>query len=365
MKVLRLGAAVIGMAAGGVRATGQVATVVVPDAPSCAKCTIDLRTVVSLGAVDGPGSLSTNPSSIRVDARGRYWVTQEAELPMVFDGTGKFVKSIGSVGEGPGEFRAAYATMPLSDSVLVFDYITRRATMVGSDLRPGRTIAVPPDIAAGTIITWPTLAFMRKASWGRNEARDPVARVRFSPAGIDVLGSFGPAHDDPDPGYPLAQIFGEVRLGNIWSADANSRYRLSQWSVAAAQVQSLERKPEWFVNPSDGSKRSMAAPYVRAIQEDSAGLIWVFVSVSRPGWREAMPKLGPGANDIPLRNIAFERLYRTTVEVIDPRTAHVVTQRVLDEWIVAALPNGRAAAYSVDEQGTPRIKIVQLSLLGR
>ena len=62
---------------------------------------------------------------------------------------------------------------------------------------------------------------------------------------------------------------------------------------------------------------------------------------------------------------AFERLYRTTVEVIDPRTARVVTQRVLDEWIVAALPGNRAAAYSVDERGMPRITIVQLSLQGR
>ncbi len=363
MRMQRLALALLGVVAGGVRATGQVATLVVPDAPSCAKCTIAVRPVVGLGAVDGPGSLSNVPFALTVDGRGRYWVTQEAEMPMVFDVTGRFVQSVGRKGEGPGEFSRPWSLMPVADSVLVFDFT--RATMIDHDLRPGRTITVPPGLRAGALFAWPTLAFLTNTASGRrNEPRQPLARVRFSPTATEVLGAFGPGRGDADPMYPQFQILGNVRGDHAWSADA-TRYRLSQWDAAGTLERSLERKPEWFVNPADGSAKSMAQPHVRAIREDSAGLLWIFTSTSRPGWRAALPKMGPGVTEIASRQIMYEKLYRTTVEVIDPRTARVVAQRVLDEWIVAALPDNRAAAYSVDENGTPRISILQLSLQGR
>lgn len=50
---------------------------VVPDAVSCARCSIDVRTVVTIGDQDGPGSLIGKPMSVNVDSRGRWWVFQE------------------------------------------------------------------------------------------------------------------------------------------------------------------------------------------------------------------------------------------------------------------------------------------------
>jgi hypothetical protein len=367
MNVVRLGVVLVGVAVCSARAAGQVTTVVVPDAPSCAKCTIVTKPVVTLGAVDGPGSLSTQPSSVRVDARGRYWLTQDDELPMVFDASGKFVQAIGRKGESPGEFLGASSTLPLKDSVLVFDGATSRATLVGADLRPGRTISVPRRLWPGTIVTWPSLAVMSNGARDRHVPASPLVRVTFLPTEVQVLGFFASERLGLDVMLPQAsmQVIAEARSGRVWTADGSYRYRLSQWTVAGTLERSLERKPDWFANPAFGSARSAAAPQTRAIAEDASGLLWVFVNVARPEWRDGMPKAGPGTHEVSMRQISFDKMYRTNIEVIDPRTARIVARREMEDFVIAALPNGRAAVYSVDEQGTPRVSIVQVALIGR
>lgn len=73
---------------------------------TCADCVITLDTVLTIGGIDGPGlHLITKLSRVAVDRRGRILISDPrmAEIS-VFDSIGTFLRTVGSRGEGPGEY---------------------------------------------------------------------------------------------------------------------------------------------------------------------------------------------------------------------------------------------------------------------
>ncbi|HYV97294.1 MAG TPA: 6-bladed beta-propeller [Gemmatimonadaceae bacterium] len=335
----------------------QDKTVIVLDEPSCAKCTISIKPVAHIGTAEGAGNLSTTPSQVRVDGLGRYWVMQELEMPLVFDANGKFVARVGNKGQGPGEFESPMQAMALpGDSMLVFDGV--RTQVISPDFKPGRAIARGTATGGpGVVVNWPVLVIMSRRKY---EMTPPILRVDLSTDEMRSLGAFGPTdRGDLDPRSPLSQTIDAANGDHFWSHDG-ARYRVSSWTFAGEARSAFERKPEWFVNPPDGSKKSFVQPYVRAVSEANDGLVWVFVSTARPDYRSNLPKIQ--GREIAARSIPYEKLYRTTIEIIDPHAAHVVAHTVVDQYIIAALPNGRVAAYSVDGQDVPHVDILQLTL---
>jgi hypothetical protein len=184
-----------------------------------------------------------------------------------------------------------------------------------------------------------------------------------------VLRSFGP--DDgqllPNTQLEKTQLLTESQGGRAWSADI-VRYRLSLWTRDGTLSQSLERHPTWFSGVSPygiGTPTTPPPPAITAIQEDGSGRLWVFIQVAGPRWRSAWPQIGRGTHEVASRTIAFEKLFRTIVEVIDPKEGRVVARRSFDDWFVAGLPTGRSAIYSVDQQGLPHVAIVALGVSRR
>ena len=338
----------------------QQAPVIVPDAPSCVACTITLKTLVFVGARDGAGALITAPNGVAIDSRGRYWITQESSLPMVYDQRGVFQRTVGAMGDGPGEFRMPYAPTPIGDSVLVFEGAGGRATMISPDLVPGRTMRTPREMGAATIVKWPSLVIGARAMYSRDPKAPTLLRVSFDGAEGKVLSGFGaePLKLDVVREQHL-EIVGNAVAGRVWSADRAARYRLSQWTTDGVLQRQFERKPAWFATDQPGPK-----PGVATVMEDSTGLVWVFTNVAAPTWKDAMPR-GEGQREVAVRSIALEKFMKTIVEVIDPRAGRVVAYKDLGELVVAALPGRRAAIYTVDMDGIARLRIVELSITGR
>jgi hypothetical protein len=74
----------------------------IPDGTACARCTIEIAPVVTLGDKEGGGMLPGRPQAIIQDGRGRYWVVAEWEPPRVYDSDGRFVTTVGRKGTRAG-----------------------------------------------------------------------------------------------------------------------------------------------------------------------------------------------------------------------------------------------------------------------
>jgi hypothetical protein len=330
--------------------SGQAAAQdLVPDEPTCARCTITLREIVTLrdtAAAHMPGK----PLNVKVDGLGRYWLTYPggAPLPLIYGPDGRFLRELGRRGEGPGEYLggAMIAALP-GDSVLVFD---RNLLVLRPDLTVARTITQAMSTFALEIFDWPRGVFNKLPGNvempGPVYVRKPFQMVDLSGPTPRVLRSFGAGFDiGVTPSRTPYQVW-------VWDY---SPYRIEKWSSAGERVDAIERHPSWFPEGErPAPQRNQLPPaHLQWVQEDSQGLVWVFISYPVGIWPEGA---GPITREM-------EKYFRTRVEVIDPNAGRVVVSTVLDRWIVSPLPGGQAAVYGTNAQGTPFIQIVQLTLL--
>jgi hypothetical protein len=138
----------------------------------------------------------------------------------------------------------SYAARLPGDSVLVFDGSEPRATVVGPDLRPGRTILRERNLRTTVVIAWPTLVIMNGDAgplgrgWG-------LHRISFAGRTTEIDGSFGPERVAPGPlSYPLlVPRLANPRNGAFWSADGN-RYRLSHWTPEGTTRRAQVSRPQ-------------------------------------------------------------------------------------------------------------------------
>ncbi len=342
----------------------------IPDQPTCPRCAIAVRTLAELGPDTGPGSLTGPPNAVRVDARGRYWVLTYPDPPRVFGDDGRFIRLAGGRGGGPGEFAGPVdATSLPGDSMLVLDGAGPRAMVFTPELVFARQIRLRWPFNSPVVLEWPAAVAFNGIVPTPEGAGWPIHVMSFSQADATLIASFGPDNGELRPGGEpaLLQRLAPSRNGGFWGVDI-LRYRVASWTNRHTLAQLMERRPEWFATASAvgiGTPTSPPPPAVTGIEEDTSGLVWVFVRVAAPSWRDGWRRVARDAREVSAQQVSLEEMFRTTVEVIDPRAGRVIARRALDFWVTAALPNRRAAVYGVDPNGIPRIRIVQLELSGR
>ncbi len=326
--------------------------------------------LATLGTTDGPGLLPGMPASVSADAHGGYWLLAYGEMPMLFDRAGRFVRSVGRKGQGPGEFQQVIEAIPLpGDSTLVLDAGAHRVTVLAQDLRAVRFVSLPLPLWRLVVIEWPKLVMADGTGSSYGWTLPPLHRVSLAEPEARVLGSFGPGLSESKSrsSSELAQRLAASRDGSLWSADVNV-YRLHNWRRDGAPIRAIVRTPSWFAERTSsilGGPNKPPAPSIEAIREDSAGLIWVYTHIAAPTWREGWVNVRPGQKEIRSTSVRFDKLFHTTLEVIDPRAARVVARVTIESDVVAALPGERAAVYTVGPDDIPRVKILKLTLTGR
>lgn len=344
---------------------------VIPNEASCPRCTITVQTVATLGTDDGVGSLNGKPMSVNVDSRGRYWVFQELEPPTVFTATGSVVQMVGRKGSGPGEFRAANNGIVVADSMLVFDWLESRATMLGPDLKTSRTLLISRHLGDVLVLSWPTLLVTTGHMVASSPPNSTMHRLSLAGTDMQLIGSFGPrGTGGPMGNVEVGQIIGEARDG-VWSAFWN-RPAFTRWDRNGIARLTLTRQLDWFTGEGKGSMGTPTTPptpRTGAIREDSDGLVWLFIHTPARTWKEgweAPPTRFPGGGtEYSARKMGWDKLFRTYVEVIDPVQARVVTSHTINGYVFETLPDRRVALYEVDLGGIPRVRIVSLTLNGR
>ena len=108
-----------------------------------------LEQELSLGGASAP---LRNIQDVMVHADGRVLITEtDAKTLKLFDASGKFVRSIGREGEGPGEFRAISSARLIGDSVWVFDAMLRRGTYLRLDGNAGTVVEFRAPLPNGQL----------------------------------------------------------------------------------------------------------------------------------------------------------------------------------------------------------------------
>src|SRR5690606_8924035 len=146
------------------------------------------------------------------------------------------------------------------------------------------------------------------------------------------------------------------RSGHVWIGEA-TRYLVVRQDAEGRETAVLERRASWFPDVSGRvpTRGAPPRPRISGLSEED-GLLWVYVLVAAPTWRAALPAVQPGSREVSASRIAFEKMYTTSIEVIDPREGRVVARGAYDHPIVAAPGERRAAAYTVRPDGVPVVQ---------
>jgi hypothetical protein len=296
-------------------------------------------------------------------------VVPQNAIPLIYDRAGRFLQAAGNAGSGPGEFRrVADVAMMRGDSIAVIDRSNMRITILTGDLLQGRTVAFPlavrtPVEVGSRLVATGSLRSAASAGW-------PLHIVSVDSSRGEVVRSFGPDGNTASTPVEVRNLnwtLAASRAGGFWSAD-QFRYRLLEWSADGQLIRGFERTPNWFVpalTPGIGSRTSPPPSQLVGLQQEADGLLWTYLLVAAPTWREAWPATSAAGGDIAVDAIDMSKLFQTVIEVIDPATARVVSRVTLKEFVASALPGRRAAVYAVDNDGFPTITIRELVLAGR
>jgi hypothetical protein len=324
--------------------------------------------VVLLGAADGPGIIPRDPVRVIRDATGRYWVGYNApELITVFEHDGTFAGTIGTRGEGPGEFRMAMSFTAIADSVVVFDGVLGRATVVGPDFVPVRTIPLDGQIFHSAGLEWPRVIVNDVGRAPRPAPQQPFRVLNLATG--EMEGSFGSI-----VGLGITASLGHIAVSpsgdRFWTAGALA-LRLSEWEADGTFVRELVARPGWFPDVVQGSPIGAPDrapdPLLGAISAVNEHQIMMVVRVPRRNWREAWAGRsvqrdphggtagGPSRNELTVARIV----------VVDSRDGSVLVTEDRDWRVISLLPGGEVAVYDESNMAHPRVRIVRMTVAAK
>jgi hypothetical protein len=286
---------------------------------------IVVDTLAVLGDPDGPGILASENVYITADARGRYFVFA-LPYPVIqeYDDAGRFVRSIGREGDGPGEFRWPQAVhVDDAGRVHVADGVHQRLTSLTGDGSAPRTLPLSP-LNPGFELTAITPDSLLLTGYGLSSelAGEPLHVVSWEGGVERSFGASRGLEQGSDP-VELVRSIHSVSADTLWVAPMDE-YRIERWSLDG------ELRAVFLGDGSIGFDREeldevrglRPRTVLSAVRQDASGLVWVKLHVPRADWKDVV-----GAADE--EELSDLRLTDTLLEVVDPASGTVVASRRL------------------------------------
>lgn len=349
------------------RSQPVVSTVEVRGVEGCRGCRITAVEVARIGRGGEHEHLDQWPQSMWQDRRGRIFVMQSNGhvLPMVFDSSGAFLRSLGREGTGPGELRnAAVVFGDKSDTTFIHDWGNGRLTILDPELHIVRQIPFARIALKATALSDGTILANAVT---RDRARPGLPFQLFNRAGERV----GVTGTGDIPMAPSTEIFFAYRVaaareGGFWAVPLKGRHLIERWTTLTSVTVFRRTGVPWFVEFSTGPDRlnqaSLVASEMRGVWEDSVGLVWTLIRVADPRGPSPRDTLrNPEGVYTVARNMARE--YDTIVEVLDPRSGRLIASQRFDGLFNWALGNGRIGSVIEHPDGGIEIAILGLTLI--
>jgi hypothetical protein len=278
---------------------------------TCAECVITLDTLVTIGGLDGPGlDVISMFSKCAVDRRGRILVSGDAEIS-VFDSTGRYLRTVGRQGEGPGEYGSIAHIAVGPRYIHVFDYRQERRTMLDHDFEVVRTDRVPGRFRSVAVVNDDVTVF----------AGDLLHMLR--PSGeMTSHGYDGRVSSSrPLPWATLTVVAGKDDA--VWAV-ATQTNRLSRWDlVPEPKVGRVfdRRVPEF-----DEGGDAFAPAGVSSIMLDDRGL-WLVWHTADLDWTGQLPSY----ENLTPSSIDLAELRDSWLDLVDPATGRTIARYQQDE----------------------------------
>jgi hypothetical protein len=339
-------------------------------APSCPTCTIRVTQAATLGRRTDSVSPDTW-AELAHDSRGRYYVapTVGGAQIAVYDSLGRFMRTIGQRGDGPGEFqRIQSITVGMHDTLFVLDFLSRRLTVLSPGYHAVRTMSMAKTGYHLTILRDGRMLVGYLSAFPGPSAGEPIHLLSASGAFVRSFGVVSPDFDR-ERFSSNARTFAVARSGDgVWVAPS-SRYELELWDLDGHPQRSVSRSVDWFPPWTDLHHQPINIVKPRtalgAIRQDAEGRLWVFLSVADKNWRRGHEASHMGENGTPVYSgVEKDRYLDTMVEVIDPRRGRLVASVRMPVVVEGLVGDDLAYSWRSDSLGYDHIDIWRLRLTG-
>jgi hypothetical protein len=340
-------------------------TLVIPPSLLCRECQLELELQATLGTEEGEGHVDL---SVTVARSERQYLVVNRSSPSeirVFDLAGRFVRKVGRLGSGPGEFRLIWnMVVSPGDMLHVIDRENLRRTLLTPELEVAKTDRLPGNPYQRGYIP------LRNGEWVLNalapDSRGELRLMhRLSEEGKIIL-SFGPSIGNQTPHNAYSGAFSRVLAlaqGNEIFA-AGSRFRVERW----AEDGSL--KTVWELSGRDWIEDTPAPgffpgynPRIEDIRVDEEGRLWVLMRVGDPEWEDAIEVRRLGLGQAPAAEITDHHgLWDSVVEVWDLNQARVIARKRFPQYFIRFLESGELASLPEMVGDVFQLKIFRLTL---
>lgn len=348
------------------QASGSREIVVRGSAGTCAACSIRVDRVAELRPPASEAAL-VSPFNFAVDSRGRILFADPFGSigVRVFDADGRFVRTIGKRGQGPGEFMGVFSiAVDERDSIHVFHggrsvftpsgaHVRTETFLNGAPVRRSIVLKGGRVVANGSMNT--------PEAYGHPiHVVEPRTMITRS-FGLDSGASSATGASSNE--RTLAPGSGD----QFWASRTN-RYRIERWSITGKRTLVIERQVDWFTPWRSWDSRSdlrPPPPRLFGVLEDSVnGRLWTLTSVADRNWRPDESARGQREGRMPTAG-DLTRRFDSVVEVLDLRSGQLLASERFDQMFLAILPGGRLVDATADADGETVVRSWRLRLESR
>jgi hypothetical protein len=346
----------------------------VSNSPSCAQCKIVLTKAVTLGTPDDPEGPIDPHFFLSRSSDGRYYLGEQSEMNrfvFVYDERGRFERTIGRPGGGPGEFSVISGVATRGNEVLVWEPGGKYAMFDrrGNLIRDGRFPFTPKQLMPSPEIGWVGWADVRTARLSGLFFHEFDHELRY-------LRSRPGAKTKLDPAEEVRRQFHMIPLESGYAALSYTFKSVEFFDAKGATTRLLRLNSPWLslegiewrnYKPMHGGPEYRAPvtppPRLNAIAIDSRGLLWVLGAVEDRSWRKLgrefrgpnAPKLSPGW---------FDTVWDSIIEIIDPSTGNLVHRERLPFYAESFLGRDVLIRGTEDAAGFLRLELWKTELVG-
>ncbi len=245
--------------------------------PACATCKVTATRHARIGSVSGPGAIMEAPlQNIHVAGNGRVIIIGADLLPQLWSMDGRLQKSIGRIGDGPGEFKEFPRSVIVGPGDSLWMFQSEVVSVFTGDGRFGRRFQtdkhVRPFFLNGNRFLVYGIPF-------RNIPDAP--RLHIMDCNGAFLSSFGrPQPVAPGSDVPLA--FTPIRSvlpgGVFWTHDGIN-YSLFKWRADGTVSRFIQRDaPRYATRLNRGTETQLPISILSAAHVDSKGRLWTKVA---------------------------------------------------------------------------------------